>query len=162
MSVKKWGREFKRHRDFTKDGLQSSLPKISTTDEQVDAINRIVYLFYLWRGQFHHSHQLAWQKADCSKHHCTTEPMLWKNRLISTARRRLWEVSVYDRIAVNKPLLTKQNNFKRFLGSRLTMTGYNSSGIKSFGLKNQGSKSFRSNKRVYVRRRVIERAATLT
>ena len=24
------------------------------------------------------SHQLAWQKADCSKQHCTTEPMCWK------------------------------------------------------------------------------------
>ena len=24
------------------------------------------------------SHQLAWQKADCSKHHRTTEPMSWK------------------------------------------------------------------------------------
>ena len=36
------------------------------------------YLFYLCRGQFHQSHQLAWQNVDCSKHHCTTETMFWK------------------------------------------------------------------------------------
>ena len=24
-------------------------------------------------------HQLTWQKADCSQHHCTTEPISWKN-----------------------------------------------------------------------------------
>ena len=29
------------------------------------------FLFYVCRGQFHQSHQLAWQKANCLKHHWT-------------------------------------------------------------------------------------------
>ena len=44
------------------------------------------YLFYLCRGQCY----LMWQKADCSKNHCTTEPMLQKNIYIYCEEKTLW------------------------------------------------------------------------
>ena len=39
-AVKKWAAEFKQSRDNTDDNPQSSRPKVSATDEQVDAIHR--------------------------------------------------------------------------------------------------------------------------
>ena len=51
------------------------------------------------------SDQLAWQKADCSKHPCITESMLWKNVPTPSVRRRLCEADPYGRIAVNNALL---------------------------------------------------------
>ena len=71
------------------------------------------YLFYLHRGQFHQSHQLVWQKANCSKHSQTPEPMLWKNVSTSAVRRRHCEAGLYGRNTVKKLLLRKQNNVKR-------------------------------------------------
>ena len=76
------------------------------------------------------------KKADCSERHCTTEPKSWKKVLTSAVRRRLSKAGLYGRIAVKKLLLRKQNNVKR-----CTKTGQQSSGIKSFGLTNQSSKS---------------------
>ena len=65
------------------------------------------------RRQFHKSHQLRWQKADCSKHHCITEPMSRKNLSTSTVRRTSHEAGLYGRITAKKPLLRKQNNVKK-------------------------------------------------
>ena len=87
------------------------------------------YLFYLCREQFHQSHQFAWQKADCLKHHCTIEPMSWKNVSTLTVRRRLCETGLNGRIALKK------------LGSCGSRHTRNSSEIKFFGLTNQSSKS---------------------
>ena len=41
-TVKKWAAKFKSGRDSTEDDPQSGRPKTSTTDEQADAIHRIV------------------------------------------------------------------------------------------------------------------------
>ena len=96
------------------------------------------YLFYVCGGQFHQSHQLAWQKANCSKYHCTNEPMSWKNVSTFTVRREPCEACLYDRIAVKKPPLRKQKKSQKVkVGQR-----QESSGRKPFGLTNLGSKSF--------------------
>ena len=36
-------------------------------------------------------HQFAWEKADCSKHHCTTKPMLRKK-----CQNPLWEMTLWN------------------------------------------------------------------
>ena len=97
-----------------------------------------------------------WQKADCYKHHCTTELISWKNVSISTVRRRLCEAGLYGRNAVKKPLERKQNNVKRFQWANI---GQYSNGIVFWTCKSK-SEIFGSNRRVYVQRRVLERTAT--
>ena len=42
-TIKKWAAEFKRGRDSTEDDPRSGRPKTPTTDEQVDAIHRMVW-----------------------------------------------------------------------------------------------------------------------
>ena len=85
------------------------------------------------------SHQLAWQKTDCSKHHCTTESMILKNVSTSTVRRRLYEAGLYDRIAVKNHCWGSKIISKGSGEPRHTKTGQQTSRIKSFRL--QSSKS---------------------
>ena len=78
-----------------------------------------------------------------------------KNVPQSTVRRRLYEAVLYSRIAVKKPLLRKQNNVKMFQWAKAhkdwTILWTDESKFEIFG----------SNRRVYVRQRFGERAATL-
>ena len=96
------------------------------------------YSFYLCRGQFHQSHQLVWQKTNCSKYHCTTELMSWKNVLISTVKRRLCENGL---LSTNYCWGSKTMS-KGCRGSINTKTGKESGWMKFFGLTEQSSKSF--------------------
>ena len=56
------------------------------------------------------------QKADFSKHHCTTEQMSCKNVPSSSVRRILCDACLYNRIAVLKQLLRYQNRQKAIVG----------------------------------------------
>ena len=113
------------------------------------------YMFYLYRGQFHRSQQLAWRKADRYKYHCIIEPMPWKNVTTSTVRRRLCEAELYGRIAIKKPLLRKQNNVKWSQWVKA-----NKEWNKVLWIDESKFEILGLNMRVCVRRRVVERAAT--
>ena len=79
----------------------------------------------------------------------------------STVRRILYEAGLYGRIGVRKPLLRKQNNVKRLLRSTvhkdLTIEQWN----KVFWPGESKFEIFKLNRRIYVWRRVDERAAIL-
>lgn len=112
------------------------------------------------RGQFHQSHQLAWQKFDCSKHHCTTEPMLWKKKASTSTVKIFWESGIYGKIAVKKPLLRNQNNVKRLQCVKAHKDWTIQQCNKVLWTDESKFEIFGSHRSVYVRRRVGERAAT--
>ena len=113
--------------------------------------------FYLCREQFHQS--LWKEKTNCSKHHCSTEPMTWKNASTSTVRRSLREAGLYGRIAIKKPHLRKQNHVKRLQWATVLKYWTIKQWNKIFWTDESKFEMFGSNKRVYVHRRVGERAA---
>ena len=83
-----------------------------------------------------------------------------KNVSISIIRRKLNEAGLYGRIAFKRPLLRKQNNVKRLQRAKahkdLTIEQWN----KVLWIDKSKFEIFRSNRRVYVQRRVGERVAT--
>ena len=105
--------------------------------------------------------RFMWQKTDCSKYHSTTEPMSWKKNVsTSTVRRKLCEAGLYSRIAVNKPLLRKQNNVKRFHWAKLHINWTIEQWNKALWTDKSKFEIFGSDRRVYVQRRVDKRVAT--
>ena len=86
--------------------------------------------------------------------------MSWKNGLTSIVRRTLWELGLYDRIAVKKLLLRKQNGIKRLQWVKTHKDWTKEQWNKVLCTDKSKFKAFGSNSRVYVRRRVGERAAT--
>ena len=79
---------------------------------------------------------------------------------ISTVWRRLYEAGLYGRIAIKKVLLRKQNNIKRFLWAKVHKDWTIQLWIKVLWTDESKFEIFGSTRRVYVRRRVGERAAT--
>ena len=83
--------------------------------------------------------------------------MSWKkNGSTSTLRRRLGESGLHGRIAVKNPLLRKQNNVK---WTKALKTGKKEQGNKVLWIDESKFEIFPSNRRVYLRRRTVERAA---
>ena len=70
-----------------------------------------------------------------------TKTNIVKNVSIYTVRRRLYEGRLYNKIAVKKPQLRKQNNVKSSSRPWRTNIGKQSSGKKSVGITNQSFKS---------------------
>ena len=106
------------------------------------------------------SHQLAWQKANCSQNHCITEPMSRNNVSISTVRRILCEAGLYGRIAVKKPMLKKQNNIKRLRWANVHTDWTIQLWNKVLWSDKSTCEIFGLNRRVYVQRSVGEKTAT--
>ena len=97
----------------------------------------------------------VWKKADCSKHHCTTEPMSWKKCV-----NRHCEAGLYGRIVDKNPQLRKQNTIKRFQRVKAHKDRTIEQWNKVFYTDKSTFKIFGSNRRVYVWWRVGERAET--
>ena len=93
------------------------------------------------RVQFHQSHQLAWQKADCSKYHCTTEQMSLKcvnNYCEETALKLAFMIALLSR----NNCWGSKTMWKGCSGPSAQRLNNSTSGMKFFGLTNKSSKSF--------------------
>ena len=98
------------------------------------------FLFYVCRGQFHQSYQLAWQKDDYTKYHCTIESMMWKNCVnIQCEEKTLWSWPIWQNCCQENNWGSKTMS-KGSRGPKCTKTGQRRSGTKPFGLKNQSLK----------------------
>ena len=114
--------------------------------------------FYQCNRQFHHNYQLAWQKADCSKHYCTTEPMSWKKYIRIHCEKTLWSWPKWKNCC--QPLLRKQNNVKRLQWTKAHKYWTIELRNKVLWSDESKFKIFRSNRTIYVRWKVRESAAT--
>ena len=86
--------------------------------------------------------------------------MSWKNVSTYTVRRRLSEADLYGRIAIDKPLLKKQINIKSLHWTKERINRTIEQWNKVLWTDKSKFEVFRSNRRIYTRRRVGERAAT--
>ena len=99
------------------------------------------------------------KKTDWYKHHCITEQISRKNVSIPTVWKRLCEAGLKGRISVKKPLLRKQNNVKGVQWDKAHKDRIIEQWNKVLWIDKSMFKIFRSNRTVYVRRRIGERAA---
>ena len=112
------------------------------------------------KRQFYESHQFVWQKGNCFKYHCTPEPISWKNVSTPTMRKISCEAGLQSRAAVKKLLLRKQNNVKRLQWAQVHKYWTREQWNKVLWTEKSTFKIFGSNRRVYVRQKVGEKAAT--
>ena len=107
-------------------------------------------------------HQLAWQKNDCSKYHCSIEPILWKECVkIHFEEKTLWSWPIWQNCCQETTIEKAKQCQKTPVGQGIQRLGHRAV-EKVLWFDKSKFKILGSKRRGCVKQKIGERAATLS